>query len=149
MFYQIVACIRNRPRIQTGRVMCFPNIYQHCVPSFSLADKSKPGHRKILVFFLVDPFAPITSTADVLPQEEEDSRWRGPELLDLMSRKLPMELKDMIMHKIVNKKNPDAKWGMSKKEALKNRIALMAERSKHNENVDEVLFGREFDLCEH
>jgi hypothetical protein len=66
-----------------------------------------------------------------------------------LSQKLPTELKDMIMHKIVNKKNTNANWGMSKKEALKNRIALMAERSKHNKNVDETLFGREFDLCEH
>merc|ERR1712107_940026 len=38
-----------------GRLLTFPNIMQHCVTPVSLKDKSKPGHRKILVFFLVDP----------------------------------------------------------------------------------------------
>ncbi|WKT53633.1 Protein of unknown function DUF4246 [Fusarium oxysporum f. sp. vasinfectum] len=33
----------------------FPNIFQHHINSFKLADPIKPGHRKILALFLVDP----------------------------------------------------------------------------------------------
>lgn len=54
-----------------GRLLSFPNILQHCVSPFSLADRSKPGHRKILAFFLVDPNMRIISTANVPPQRED------------------------------------------------------------------------------
>ncbi|KZV97535.1 hypothetical protein EXIGLDRAFT_832794 [Exidia glandulosa HHB12029] len=37
-----------------GRCIAFPNIFQHRVAPFSLLDKTKPGHRKILALFLVD-----------------------------------------------------------------------------------------------
>ncbi|TBU44511.1 hypothetical protein BD309DRAFT_990242 [Dichomitus squalens] len=39
-----------------GKCVVFPNIYQYRVQPFELADKTKPGCRKILCFFLVDPF---------------------------------------------------------------------------------------------
>ncbi len=54
---------------RTGRVLAFPNILQHYVDPFRLADPSRPGHRKILVFFLVDPSVTIVSTSDVPPQQ--------------------------------------------------------------------------------
>lgn len=54
---------------QSDRCIAFPNIYQHRVDPFTLLDPSKPGYRKILVFFLVDPFNPILSTANVAPQQ--------------------------------------------------------------------------------
>ncbi|MFC8507302.1 DUF4246 domain-containing protein [Streptomyces sp. NPDC057411] len=52
-----------------GRCLAFPNILQHRVGSFRLADPTRPGHRKILAFFLVDPSEPIVSTTDVPPQQ--------------------------------------------------------------------------------
>ncbi|MFI1379707.1 DUF4246 domain-containing protein [Embleya sp. NPDC020886] len=52
-----------------GRCLAFPNILQHRVDSFRLADPSRPGHRKILAFFLVDPSKRIVSTSDVPPQQ--------------------------------------------------------------------------------
>jgi Protein of unknown function (DUF4246)/Domain of unknown function DUF4246, N-terminal len=54
---------------RAGRVLAFPNILQHHVDPFRLADPSRPGHRKILVFFLVDPSVTIISTSDVPPQQ--------------------------------------------------------------------------------
>jgi hypothetical protein len=54
---------------RVGRVLAFPNILQHRVDPFRLADPSRPGHRKILAFFLVDPSVTIVSTADVPPQQ--------------------------------------------------------------------------------
>lgn len=52
-----------------GRCLAFPNILQHRVGSFRLADPTRPGHRKILAFFLVDPSETIVSTSDVPPQQ--------------------------------------------------------------------------------
>lgn len=44
---------------------------QHRVSSFRLADPTKPGHRKIVAMFLVDPHIPILSTANVPPQRRD------------------------------------------------------------------------------
>ncbi|MEV6548438.1 DUF4246 domain-containing protein [Streptomyces sp. NPDC051597] len=52
-----------------GRCLAFPNILQHRVAPFRLADATRPGHRKILAFFLVDPSERIVSTSDVPPQQ--------------------------------------------------------------------------------
>ncbi|MFD3513370.1 DUF4246 domain-containing protein [Streptomyces sp. NPDC058657] len=52
-----------------GRCLAFPNVLQHRVGSFRLADPTRPGHRKILAFFLVDPSEAIVSTSDVPPQQ--------------------------------------------------------------------------------
>ncbi|MFD8639335.1 DUF4246 domain-containing protein [Streptomyces zaomyceticus] len=52
-----------------GRCLAFPNILQHRVGSFRLTDPTRPGHRKILAFFLVDPSETIVSTSDVPPQQ--------------------------------------------------------------------------------
>ncbi|QHY96015.1 hypothetical protein SSPS47_12905 [Streptomyces sp. S4.7] len=52
-----------------GRCLAFPNILQHRVGSFRLADATRPGHRRILAFFLVDPSEKIVSTSDVPPQQ--------------------------------------------------------------------------------
>ncbi|MDX3310552.1 DUF4246 domain-containing protein [Streptomyces sp. NPDC054884] len=52
-----------------GRCLAFPNILQHRVSPFRLADPTRPGHRKILAFFLVDPSQKIVSTSDVPPQQ--------------------------------------------------------------------------------
>ncbi|MFF7250950.1 DUF4246 domain-containing protein [Embleya sp. NPDC008237] len=52
-----------------GRCLAFPNILQHRVGPFRLMDPTRPGHRKILAFFLVDPSETIVSTSDVPPQQ--------------------------------------------------------------------------------
>ncbi|MCX5247280.1 DUF4246 domain-containing protein [Streptomyces sp. NBC_00201] len=52
-----------------GLCLAFPNILQHRVDSFRLTDPTRPGYRKILAFFLVDPSEKIVSTSDVPPQQ--------------------------------------------------------------------------------
>ncbi|MFF5775382.1 DUF4246 domain-containing protein [Streptomyces virginiae] len=52
-----------------GRCLAFPNVLQHRVGEFRLTDATRPGHRKILAFFLVDPSEKIVSTSDVPPQQ--------------------------------------------------------------------------------
>lgn len=62
-----------------GRCLAFPNILQHRVGSFRLMDPTRPGHRKILAFFLVDPSEKIVSTSDVPPQQP----WFGTSTMTL------------------------------------------------------------------
>ncbi|KAJ6787386.1 hypothetical protein PWT90_08600 [Aphanocladium album] len=96
-----------------GRLVAFPNVYQHRVTPFELKDKSKPGHRKILALFLVDPKIPIISTASVPPQQ---SHWRpAPE-------EVPVE-----------------DWPISLEEAKQTRLELMSERTAMEREVDDAL----------
>lgn len=68
--------IQNLGHVLTreDRLLCFPNVMQHRVSSFKLADPTKPGHRKILALFLVDPHMKIISTENVPPQQH--SWWK-------------------------------------------------------------------------
>jgi hypothetical protein len=52
-----------------GRLVTFPNLHQHRVEPFELEDKSKPGFRRILAFFLVSPKHYIASTKWIPPQQ--------------------------------------------------------------------------------
>ncbi|KAL2271985.1 hypothetical protein VTJ83DRAFT_1356 [Remersonia thermophila] len=51
-----------------GRFLAFPNVFQHRVSSFRLADPTKPGHRRFIALWLVDPTQRVISTANVPPQ---------------------------------------------------------------------------------
>ena len=125
---------------EAGKCVAFPNVYQHRVEPFRLADPSKPGVRKILCFFLVDPETRILSTTDVPPQQRE---WALEEVENLPClQKLPAELRCMIAEHV-------AENMLTRAQAEEHRAKLMEERSnfvvKHNEEVFEL----EFNLCEH
>jgi hypothetical protein len=79
-----------------GRLLTFPNVVQHCVSPFSLEDKTKPGHRKILALFLIDPHRRIISTANVPPQQEDWGQERQKLVTDLLANNLPPELQVMV-----------------------------------------------------
>ena len=120
------------------RCVAFPNFYQHCVAPFELDDPARPGHRKILCFFLVDPGARILSTTDVPPQQAEwtlDEAAKSP-----LMQKLPQELFDMIKGYV---------GGMSRADAEAHRKALMEERANFKIELDENVFDMKFSLCEH
>ncbi|KAL2802072.1 hypothetical protein BJX63DRAFT_415975 [Aspergillus granulosus] len=78
----VYGCEDHGPRVQEivsvqcrqGRLLTFPNIFQHRVMPFSLVDRTKPGYRKILALFLVDPNITVISTANV-PVQRAD--WWG------------------------------------------------------------------------
>ncbi|MER8220669.1 DUF4246 domain-containing protein [Streptomyces sp. NPDC094143] len=97
-----------------GRCLAFPNILQHRVGSFRLADPTRPGHRKILAFFLVDPSERIVSTSDVPPQQP----WSDTSTMTL-------------------------------EQAKEYREQLMQERKFFVDEHNELLYEREFSLCEH
>ncbi len=53
----------------TDRCVTFPNFHHHRVEPFELEDGTRPGHRKILCFFLVHPENTIASTKYVPCQD--------------------------------------------------------------------------------
>ena len=125
-----------------GRLLTFPNTLQHRVSPFELADPSKPGHRKILALFLVDPHFRVISTANVPPQQAD--WWRSHLRLtrDLLARRLPLELQDMIMD------NLDG-FPIFMDEAKQFRLELMDERKAVSHSSNEQFEEGSFSLCEH
>ncbi|RXW19958.1 hypothetical protein EST38_g5895 [Candolleomyces aberdarensis] len=134
-----------------GRLITFPNILQHQVQPFKLAYPTKPGHRKIVALFLVDPNIRIISTADV-PCQRQD--WWAEEALKTSRSssvrpnlpdskaggvyKLPPELQKIVFGGV-----DDFPIGMDK--AKDYREKLMEEFVlKHQQN-----FVGEIALCEH
>lgn len=102
-----------------GRCVAFPNVYQHKVAPFELVDKKKNGHRKILVFFLIDPMKRVISTKNIAPQ---NPIWDD---------------------------KPADRFTMTLDEAKEYREDLMSERKYIRDEVDKELYEREFSLCEH
>jgi hypothetical protein len=108
-----------------GRLITFPNTLQHRV-SVSLADRSKPGHRKILALFFLDPHHRIISSANVLPQRED---WR----------------------RTGNRASGYAHGTttMTMEEAKALRLELMEERGHSSQESNNSFEMGEFSLCEH
>ncbi|KFZ18677.1 hypothetical protein V502_04004 [Pseudogymnoascus sp. VKM F-4520 (FW-2644)] len=122
-----------------GRLLTFPNILQHRVSPFSLADRSKPGHRKIIAFFLVDPNLRVISSANVPPQREDWSKERKQVVDELLGERLPVELQDMVT------KNMDATT-ITMDEAKQYRLELMEERKAGTVEQNEKFESGDFSL---
>ncbi|QRW19907.1 hypothetical protein RhiXN_08882 [Rhizoctonia solani] len=125
------------------RCIAFPNTYQHRVSPFELVDKSKPGHRKIVALFLVDPATYRPSTTTVPPQQSE---WRASGIsanpvLKAAFNKLSAEIIDHI--------NSLAEGTMTRGEAEAYRLKLMDERTAFVAQNTKELFMAPFNLCEH
>lgn len=121
------AAIQELGKVHTrpGRLLAFPNTLQHEVQPFKLIDPSKPGHRKILAMFLVDPHIRVLSTANIPPQRKE---WWIPEILKLPPfNALPREIFDMIMGFVLD-------FPMSWEEAEDVREELMDERGAQSDD---------------
>ncbi|KDQ59172.1 hypothetical protein JAAARDRAFT_33900 [Jaapia argillacea MUCL 33604] len=128
------------------KCLAFPNIYQHRVAPFELVDPTKPGVRKILCFFLVDPTITILSTSKVPPQQHE---WYFREIGKAPSLTgLPLELFDMITDKLVGE--TDGRGGIiTMEQAKEERQKLMVERADFRVEHNKKVFEMEFNMCEH
>jgi hypothetical protein len=141
--------VQNIGSVETreGRLLTFPNILQHRVEPFELADPTKTGHRKIVALFLVDPNLKITSTAHVPCQQQE---WWWETVMATKSQltskarisEVPLELQDGILE--------DVDFPFSLKVAQAFRLDLMEERKhftlKHGTTFESSVT---FSLCEH
>lgn len=124
----------GRVLTREGRLLVFPNVYQHRVGSFELADKTKPGHRKIVALFLVDPATPVISTANVPPQQQH---WGQ----DALGGRLPPELAGIIHAEV------GCPYGFD--EAKRLREELIEERKALEVRVDKAVNLADFCFCEH
>ena len=120
------------------KCVTFPNIYQHQVSPFQLMDVTKPGKRKILVFFLVDPNRPILSTSVVPPQQKS---WFSKEVTKSESLPIPDEIREKVVGYL--------DWPMTTEEAAAHRLELMEERKYFVDTTTSEVYEREFSLCEH
>ncbi|KIL58130.1 hypothetical protein M378DRAFT_341318, partial [Amanita muscaria Koide BX008] len=121
-----------------GRLITFPNILQHRVQPFKLADSTRPGHRKILALFLVDPNAKVISTANV-PSQRLDWWCESFEAKQTGLGRLPLELQDFVFEQV--------DFPISMKMAKELRLELMEKRKKFTlgfERAQEAI-----SLCEH
>lgn len=125
-----------------GRLLTFPNSLQHQVSPFALADRTKPGHRKILALFLIDPHLSIISSGNVPPQREDWWKERQGLVRKLLSKRLPAELQNMV------NKSLEA-TPITMEEAKQYRKELMEERSSKLQDQNRKFEMGEFNLCEH
>lgn len=113
-----------------GRLLAFPNVLAHQVQPFKLADNSRPGHRKILAMFLVDPHIRVLSTSVVPPQRKD---WWAREVRKVGPlATLPMEIFDLIIESVDG-------FPMTWEDALATRETLMRERSWAKEAFDKTM----------
>jgi len=130
-----------------GRAIAFPNGLHHQVAPFKLADPSRPGYRKILAFFLVDPLQKVISTARVAPQQLDWMQRGAGTIVESMPSSLPPEITNMI----VDRAAPfidSGRFGMSLEDAHAHRATLMEERAAQSKKVEEAA-QQGFSFCEH
>ncbi|KAF8518114.1 hypothetical protein BU17DRAFT_66554 [Hysterangium stoloniferum] len=146
----VFGCENEGPAVQyigtvdtkEGRLLTFPNILQHQVQPFKLEDPTKPGHRKILALFLVDPNIRVISTANV-PCQQRD--WWAETLSEGKGcglNPLPVELRTQIINGVED-------FPISLKEAKELRLELMEERSHFVVDQTAAFEEQQFSLCEH
>lgn len=133
--------IQQRGRVLTceGRLIAFPNVFQHAVLPFQLADPTKPGYRKVLALFLVDPAVRVLSTANVPPQQKE--WWTERFVKNGWFKNLPPEVTKIMLDEV------DFPFGLEEAKFL--RDELMDERSYIKTLVDDQLTEVTWNFCEH
>jgi len=116
------------------RVITFPNLLQRQVQPFKLADPTRPGHRKILALFLVDPHIRIISTANV-PCQQRDW-WSQAISNDVNGRfsNLPPEIHEKVIDEVED-------FPISLETAKRLREDLMEERKSLTILQDENFHG--------
>ncbi|KAF2495402.1 hypothetical protein BU16DRAFT_389520 [Lophium mytilinum] len=148
---EIFGCdsLRNEPAVQElgsvatpqGRLIAFPNTLQHCVEPFTLEDKKRPGHRRFLVLWLVDPYYRVMSTRNVPPQRHDWWLEAGlKQVEEEVFGRLPVELAAEVGEMI-------GEWPIGMAEAKDLRLELMEERTKLMDAVDKNM--DEYNFCEH
>ncbi|KAK5654209.1 hypothetical protein OQA88_7384 [Cercophora sp. LCS_1] len=78
-------CVQRYGNVVTkqGRMIAFPNVFHHRVEGLRLLDGTKPGHRRFVALWLVDPMVRVIGTANVPPQRAD---WVDGEVEGTMGR---------------------------------------------------------------
>ena len=144
---------------------------QHRVSPFRLTDPTKPGHRRFIALWLVDPHLRIISTANVPPQQQD---WWAEAICAKSAKsmaKLPTEVAQLlaengvpfpstknekgilppeVMSMVRNHFNNDGGGLlMSEDDAKKHRDELMRERGAFVERMGQQWYKNTYCFCEH
>ncbi|OJD29659.1 uncharacterized protein BKCO1_750003 [Diplodia corticola] len=142
------AAVQPLGRVATppARLLAFPNTLQHRVDAFQLADPTRPGWRKILAMFLVDPRQRVLSSANVPPQRRD---WWVREVRESVARL--RDLPEAVWREVVGYLGEGEEWnaGWGWEEAVKVREEVMAERGRLGKELEGVVKERVFNFCEH
>ncbi|EPQ29753.1 uncharacterized protein PFL1_02972 [Pseudozyma flocculosa PF-1] len=169
--HQVLGSVRTRP----GSSIAFPNSMQHQLSGFDLVDASRPGHRTIVLFWLIDPAHPVVSTARVVPQQvgwlKDATRHLWSDSSSRLSQ-LPPELIERIFDTLDAAVRADeearsatamkgakegrtggdggaASYLMSTESALEHRLKLMDERTAAVLADNDSRFDDVYSFCEH
>ncbi|KAH7092376.1 hypothetical protein FB567DRAFT_545535 [Paraphoma chrysanthemicola] len=174
-------CLQNYGSVNTpeGRLLAFSNAFQHRVSGFRLSDPTKPGHRRFIALWLVDPAKRIISTANVPPQQmswyTDATLGTSPESRKAVSAKLPAELVELIQELDLNSPSHGKLVGesrmklpqelmdmvrelletdgeslpMSIREAREHRVKLMTERGAFIKKAGDEWQKTCYSFCEH
>ncbi|KAF0315754.1 hypothetical protein GQ607_017039 [Colletotrichum asianum] len=117
--------------MREGLMLVYPNVVQQKESAFQLKDSTRPGHRKVLTLYLVDPRVQILSTANVPPQQAD---WWAAEFStsEGQLKGLPKEVIDMVVEKVSD-------FPIPKQEARRIRDELLLERSDLQRKTREIL----------
>ncbi|ETS74162.1 hypothetical protein PFICI_14028 [Pestalotiopsis fici W106-1] len=84
--------------IPEGRLLSFPNTLWHRREPMRLNDKTRPGHWRCLVLYLVDPYYRICSTRNAPPQQQQ--WWAAEAYHKIDFSKFPPEILQIIMDEV-------------------------------------------------
>ncbi|KAI0198684.1 hypothetical protein F4808DRAFT_254042 [Astrocystis sublimbata] len=175
------ACLQYFGNVETpqGRLLAFPNVFQHAVSPFELVDKTKPGYRRFIALWLVDPHIRVISTANVPPQQQdwwmesvfgrtleaqqaalaklpaelvrllEEKGLVGKTPLVEMRGKLPPELELAVRAYLEGEEEGESTFIMTAEEARAHRLKLMEQRTALEKRVNQELNQRSYNFCEH
>jgi len=127
--------------VRSGRCVVFPNVLQHRPSGFQLSDplfhQVAKGHRKILVFFLINPDTPIVSTQHV-PIQQLEIKTRHLQSVFQGIRAIPAVAIHLVAECLT----------LPHDQAIQNRARLMDIRS-HVADASGEYFEETVSLCEH
>ncbi|KAF9774553.1 hypothetical protein IL306_007417 [Fusarium sp. DS 682] len=168
-------CLQRYGKVETkqGRLLAFPNVFHHRVSPVELEDKTKPGHRRFIALWLVDPLTRVINTGNVPPQQK--SWWMEKAFGNLTEKNatnvpntiaklvsdgepehpglkaaaesgnpLPKELMDMVENEADEFVMP-----MSLEEAKEHRLKLMDERTSYQRDAEVKWSDIQYSFCEH
>ncbi|KAI1443891.1 hypothetical protein F5Y02DRAFT_419591 [Annulohypoxylon stygium] len=126
-----------------GRMLAFPSRFLEQIEPFELRDPTKPGYKKYLTMFLVNPRYRTLSTKVVPPQQRY---WWIREVSTIFPFSLlPLELLYMIMDFVFVDETDEFVMDQGKAEKVRDdliseRLSLKREWEKHQEDAWEEVF---------
>ncbi|CAG9982962.1 unnamed protein product [Clonostachys byssicola] len=174
---QDAPCLQNYGSVETkeGRLLAFPNVFHHRVSPFELKDKTKPGHRRFIALWLVDPLTRIISTANVPPQQQD--WWMDRAFMNLKAaeaNKVASPITQTILDKAPSADSSglkaaaegdthalpvelmdmladefDGALPMSLEDAKEHRLKLMDIRTRFQGDAEDRWEGQTYSFCEH